>query len=337
MSVHLHLVVPDLFPPKELPPAIYAGLGVGALERVMARAEPQPPVAESLEEWLCAMFGVPNGEIAPVTLRAEGLTPGEAYWLRADPVHLEVRHDGTVLLPTAQMSADETRGLCASLNAHFSADGLELVAPHPERWYLRLPQAPAITTQPLSQVVGRNIGGSLPDGRDALRWHGMLNEMQMLLYSHPVNEAREARGELRVNSLWLWGGGHDVGTLCQPFSRVLTDNPLVKAFTTAANISHTALSGEERYCPAAGDGSALVVWDGLGSALQEGDLGKWRDELQRLEQRCFEPAVRALHDGRLDRITLDVLQGKASARFSLTRGAAWKFWRRGRLHRHAVM
>ena len=29
----------------------------------------------------------------------------------------------------------------------------------------------------------------------------------MLLHAHPVNEAREARGEPAVNSLWLWGAG----------------------------------------------------------------------------------------------------------------------------------
>ncbi len=29
----------------------------------------------------------------------------------------------------------------------------------------------------------------------------------MLLYTHPINAAREARGELAVNSFWLSGTG----------------------------------------------------------------------------------------------------------------------------------
>jgi len=43
-----------------------------------------------------------------------------------------------------------------------------------------------------------------PKGVEALHWHQLFNEIQMLLFSHPVNEAREVRGELPVNSVWLW-------------------------------------------------------------------------------------------------------------------------------------
>jgi hypothetical protein len=35
----------------------------------------------------------------------------------------------------------------------------------------------------------------------------LQNEMQMLLYTHPVNDARSARGVLPVNSFWLSGTG----------------------------------------------------------------------------------------------------------------------------------
>lgn len=335
MSAHFHVVIPDLFPPKELVPGVYAGLRVDALEKVVARAERQQPAAGSLEEWLCAMFGVENAGIAPVTLRAEGITPGASCWLRADPVHLEIRHDRTVLRP-APVRAEDAAQLCASLNAHFSRDGLELIAPHPERWYLRLEQAPLIATQPLSEVAGRDVRGRLPEGKDALRWHGILNEIEMLLYSHPVNAAREARGEWPVNSVWLWGGGRDAGALPRPFGYVVTDSTLAMAFAAAANVDHAAVSSEVPCCPV-GNGDVLVVWDGLRRALQADDLGSWRNELQRLEQCCIEPALSALRGGRLDRITLDVPQGQASARFALTRRAAWKFWRRGRLADHAAV
>jgi hypothetical protein len=35
----------------------------------------------------------------------------------------------------------------------------------------------------------------------------LQNEMQMLLYTHPLNDVREARRELPVNSFWLSGTG----------------------------------------------------------------------------------------------------------------------------------
>jgi len=37
-----------------------------------------------------------------------------------------------------------------------------------------------------------------------MRFRAQLNELQMQLHDHPLNQAREARGELPVNSLWLW-------------------------------------------------------------------------------------------------------------------------------------
>jgi len=78
---------------------------------------------------------------------------------------------------------------------------------HPDRWYLRLDSLPDISTLPLSQVAGRNVHGLLPGGKDAARWHQLFNEIQMLLFAHPLNEARETRGALPINSLWFWGGG----------------------------------------------------------------------------------------------------------------------------------
>ena len=35
----------------------------------------------------------------------------------------------------------------------------------------------------------------------------LQSEVQMLLYTHPINAARESRGELAVNSFWLSGTG----------------------------------------------------------------------------------------------------------------------------------
>ncbi|MFQ6707899.1 putative sulfate exporter family transporter, partial [Bordetella pertussis] len=37
-------------------------------------------------------------------------------------------------------------------------------------------------------------------------WRRLLNEIQMVWYEHPVNEARAARGAAPINALWLYGG-----------------------------------------------------------------------------------------------------------------------------------
>jgi hypothetical protein len=142
--------------------------------------------------------------IAPISAAYDGLPAG--FWMRADPVHLRLQRDQMLLSQTA-LSADEAVQFCSALNEYFAGQGMTFYAPHPQRWYVRLQCLPDMQTTPLSEVIGGNVRGALPRGNDGQHWHQLFNEMQMLLYSHALNEAREARGELPVNSLWLWGGG----------------------------------------------------------------------------------------------------------------------------------
>jgi hypothetical protein len=333
----VHLVVPDLFLPQQVAVEACAGLALPALETLLARAQPAPLLTESLEAWLCEAFGVADQAIAPVTLRADAVAPGAAYWLRADPVHLRLQRDQLILQPDVPLTADEAAQLCASLNTHFAADGLRFFVPHPQRWYLQLDAAPDMSTHPLAQVAGRNVHAHLPQGADALRWHGVLNEIQMLLFEHAVNQAREARGELPINSVWLWGGGYATGELARPCAKVYGDSDLASAFAQAAGIPHESLPDHATRCVASDDGDALIVWEGLRRALQHGDLHAWREGLQRFEQCCAEPLLGALRAGRIKRLTLDIPHAGAARRFVLTRGAVWKLWRRPKpLARYAV-
>ena len=59
----------------------------------------------------------------------------------------------------------------------------------------------ASTIAPLSAIAGRRIDGDLDGKPTAItRW---LNEVQMFLHLHPVNEARQMKGQPAINSLWL--------------------------------------------------------------------------------------------------------------------------------------
>lgn len=321
---NVQVVIPGLFLPQTVAGEACAGLPVPVLEVLLARARSEPLPPSSLETRLCELFGVADGAVAPVTLRAEGREPGKAYWLRADPVHLLIRRDQMIVQADVAPGADEAAALCASLNAHFAGDGLRFFAPHPQRWYLQRDAEPDMKTCPLSQVAGKDIRAYLPQGPDALRWHGVLNEIQMLFHDHAVNLAREARGELPVNSVWLWGGGREERQLARPCAEVWSDSGLADAFARAAGIPCAALPDDARACPDGGD--ALLVWEGLQRAILRGDLQAWRDSLRQFEQCCAVPLRDALRAGRIAQFTLDAPD--AGRRFVLTRGAAWKFWRR---------
>lgn len=331
------LVVPDLFLPKEIAADVCADLPLPALEKLLARAQPEPLSAESLEAWLCEAFGVDGQAIAPVTLHADGMEPGSSYWLRADPVHLRLQRDQLILQPDVPLSPDEAAQLCAGLNTHFTGDGLRFLAPHPQRWYLRLDAEPGMLTRPLAQVAGRNIHAHLPQGPNALRWHGVFNEIQMLFHEHAVNQAREERGELPVNSVWLWGGGQSVKPLLRPFAGVYGDSPLAAAFAQAAGIPSAALPDDVRDCAGEEEGEVLLVWEGLRRAIQCGDLHAWRASLQHFERCCVAPLMETLRAGRIARLTLDVPDSGIARRFVLTRGAAWKLWRRAKPFTHYAL
>jgi len=306
---------------------ICGGLRQPALGKILARSQPEILSAAFLEDWLCEAFSVADSAIAPVSLRADGIEPGAAYWLRADPVYLHIGHDQMTVQPLAAVSPEDASRLCESLNLHFAAEGLQFMAPNPQRWYLRLEREPAITTHSLSEVAGRDIRDYRPEGADALHWDSLLNEIQMMLFQHPVNQVREERGELMVNSLWLWGGGYAPEKLHQPCSRMFTDSTLAGAFAAVANVRHADLPDHAVQYISDREGKILVIWEGMQLALQHGDLGGWCDSLQRLEQYCMSPLFQALRSGLLEKITLDVVQKDTSRRFVLTRRAAWKFWR----------
>ncbi len=339
--MQVNLVVPDLFLPAEAAAEGYSGLRLPALKRLLARSKRAVLPMSMLETWLCAAFGAEA--VAPVTLMAEGGHPGAAYWLRADPVHLMLRGSEVVLHQVSSLTAEEAGQLCDSLNRHFADEGLHFSAPQPQHWYLRLEQAPLISTHPVAQVAGRDVRAFLPHGGDALQWHRLLNEIQMLLTAHPVNAAREARGDWLVNSIWPWGGGFAPEKLAQPCARVYTDSPLAAAFAQAAGMTPLPISASGAGWRAAETGIMLLVWDGLRHALQHGDLGEWRDSLQQFEDHCAAPLLSDLHRGRIGKITLDVLdeQGLHPApgarRFTLMRRGAWQFWRLpGRLESYAT-
>lgn len=327
MTEHCYLLIPDLLLPQEIATDAYVGLQIPTLERMLARAQPESLPVGTLEASLCTMFGVQGEAIAAVTLLAEGMQPGTSYWLRADPVHVQMQREQLILQPEVCLSESEAAQLCADLNGHFLIDGLNFFAPHPQRWYLRLDAPTDMVSYPPSQVGGRNLRAFMPHGKDALRWHQVFNEIQMLFFEHPVNQARVARGELPINSVWLWGGGVATEKLARPFARIVGDSPLVEAFAQATSIPYTALPLDAEQYSSGSEAEVLIVWDGLRRALQQGDLHAWRDSLQALEQSCAAPLWRALRSGHIARLTLDVMHGGMARRFVLTRNAVWKFWR----------
>jgi hypothetical protein len=305
--MHCSLFIPDFFSSTGAAPTNR----LAAAETLIARGRRKRRTAIAHEAWLFERFGVQRERdwpIAPYTLLADGGAPGAHFWMRADPVHLNVGRDSLALDgATLDLSGAETEAFATTLNRHFG-EALAFQTPRPERWYVRLAEAPALETTPPSTARGTAIGDKLPTGKDAMRFRSLLNEVQMLLHEHPVNAERETRGIPAVNSVWFWGGGELEALSTRPFSIVLAEDPLARGLALAAGIpAKTALSSLPE------DGKALVVIDAPCSADLERD---W-----------FAPLLAALEDGRIGMLSLYLGGVSSLLEVETVRSDLRYFWR----------
>jgi hypothetical protein len=336
--MNVHLVLPDLFWPHAPADAPYAGLDLAALERVFARGRRTAQPAATLEAWLAQRYDPAAADefpYAPYSALGDGLDPAAEAWLRADPCHLRLGTDQLVLADAATFDIDaaEADALVAALNAHFAPDGLTFLAARPDRWYVRLENVPAMTATPLAAARGRSIDPLLPRGADGRTWHARLNEVQMVLHTHPVNEARESRGAPPVNSVWPWGSGRLPDSAPRrPFARVRTADPLATGLAMASGAATYAPAPNARawLAEAPSEGVEAIIIDALRVPAAWGDAYEWRTRLESIERHWIAPLLDALREGRIGMLTLHAIGAGGSLQVETTRQDLRYFWRRPR-------
>jgi len=336
--MNCHLLVSDLFWPASAGNEPYSGLALPALETLLARGRGVRTAGASLERWLAAEYRLSDGlPLAPFSLRGDGGEPGGDCWMRADPVHLKLHGDRLILAEASRLAVtpDEAREFVAALNSHFAGEGISFIAPSPQRWYLRTANAPRLRTTPTAEAAGRSIEALLPDGDEGARWRRVINEAQMLLHQHACNEARERRGQLGVNSVWLWGPGRD-RSLTAPYHAVWADHPLAAGLARAGGATtHPLPASSASLLEARRGGTQLVVLSLPATAY--GDLADWRDAVARLERVWIAPLLSGLRDASLESVTLHGLGPDYGYTSSLTGRDRLRFWRvRRPLHAYAA-
>ena len=271
------------------------------LHRLLARADRVPHAATGIEARLFGLFGVtPEHDrdlpVAAVTRVIDLDARDSEWWLRADPVYLEAHRDRLVLRAGETLDRSEAEQLVAELGAFLAQDGCQLLAPHPQRWYLKPPTQADIATTAISDAIGRDIYPLLPRGPDQRRWRTRLSELQTLLHRSAVNATREAQGRLPVNSLWFWGSGRLPQLGPVNWSTVWADDPLTLGLARSAGHPSRPLPPEaEQVLAAAGPGNELVV---LGNPAERTNA-----TLHRIDD-WLDPLIEAVHRGALGSLTL---------------------------------
>lgn len=335
MASTLHLIVPGLLAlgrlghtdPALLQPA------APALAWLLARADDCAAPAAS-DDVLFEAFGVPvptatDGPVAAITHLADGGTVDDGWWLRADPVHLRPDLKGVWLADARILALEpaESQALVTAFNQTFAADGLQLDAPRPDRWYLRLPTDPGIRTCPLIDAIGHDIHPLLPHGPNERYWRTLLTEAQMLFYSHPVNQNREQHNQPLANGLWLWGGGRCPTSARAPAAGLYARDPLARGL---ARLAGTAIAPLPQHADdwleaAADEAASLVVLEDARYDTADGDPAAWVEHVAALDKTWFAACQRWLQTGQLQTLRLEPDNGR---RYELSSAARWRFWRR---------
>ena len=297
-----------------------------ALELLLARGRRENPASLTLEQWLHDAFDQPGDALAAgaLTFAAAGHDAGDAWWARADPVHLRLLRDRAVVVPgeALEITREEADELAGALNRHF-ADTAKFHTLGPRRWAVRLKSEETFLDSPALAAAGRDVASAR--GSEAL-----LTEIQMLLHAHPVNEAREARGEPAVNSLWLWGGGRMPPSASGPWRSLAADDPSALGLARAAGMPRRELPGSAAAWldSLPEDGRHLAVLDGVRAAAALEQHAEHEEGVEALERDWFSPLLAALRAGRIGMVTVRVPAPGAS--FETVRGDLRRLWRRPR-------
>lgn len=215
--------------------------------------------------------------------------PPDSCLLHADPVTLHPDMDRLLLFGFEESGIDATEAasFVDAFNSHFAEDGLKLHAPRPQRWYLSLDASPHIRTHPLSDVLGRNIDPFLPTGPQAMEWHKLFTEIQMLFHGLSVNPEREARGQQPVNGLWFSGAGSLPEPKGRHFAQVIGEGPLLRGIgqLTATTVLQPVQEEARGWSSWSGEGSQLIVLQQPFSAVVKADPVSWLAAVEQVEEK----------------------------------------------------
>lgn len=339
----LTLLVPGLLGPwpLQLHRDLVSGLSAPNLVAILNRSSPLPKESEvaasSVEELLLSTVfpdcvGSGDWPFAALSYSSDLGTVPKDWVMRCDPVHLRPDLGSAYLSPGAELDLEmeDAIRLVVVLNQHLAEDGLVIEIGAADRWYLTLSHPPEVRTAPPSLIAGRGVGLFLPEETGELIWRRRFNELQMVLHDTDVNEERESRGGLPVNSVWFWGAGKlPASRPREPvYDNVWSDNAVAGGLNVLGWQSGSPLPSNPRaWLELLEPGHHLVLIEDAHRAVLSNDVESWRQSLADIDVQWM--AALENQRGSL-RVELRTELVATSRGMTLKRRRPLSRWRRGR-------
>ncbi len=257
---------------------------------------PKADVVSSTNAWqACAqLLNLPAFPFAQVLAVNSGLD-AKQHWLLLTPTAIQPEHRGIYLLgeKSLQLSADERTHLLNELNAWLKEDGLQLQTTQSEHWLLALPHKTDVHTTPYSQVIGCDAMTVMPTGNDALYWQAKLTEWQMFLQRSFVNQQRQAKQQVLIQALHLWGESVAKLPHSTRIKAVYTDNEAIARWITlcAGGINAYPLDALAACC----DDEVMVIAAQAESHWAYGEFDAWCQYWQHLDALFSQSATHVIY------------------------------------------
>jgi hypothetical protein len=132
-----------------------------------------------------------------------------AAWAWLTPCHWQVNADHVRMAAPAdtQISDEESITLMEAMRAYFAEDCITLHGLLQGNWLASGEVFRNLPTASLARASGGSVDHWIARDAQAAPLRRLQNEMQMLVYSHPVNDTRTAQRLLPINSFWISGTG----------------------------------------------------------------------------------------------------------------------------------
>lgn len=300
------------------------------LEKMLSRAErvkKNSPI-QSDEANFFEFFNLDTSHtdlpLAALSLLAEGGTPGTDCWMRLDPVCLQADRVDAVLIAHEELSLSdaEADALIDSIRPFLEEWSMEIHRTTAHHWYLRLHESMELSTIPLHQAKGQAITQYMPTGQEHLKWHRLMNEVQMLWHSHPVNQQRELQGLMQVNSVWPWGCGVLPHKAMPELNCIYSDDVVVQGLAKLHTITRCELNS---FLQSEVQEKQLLVdlfWREL---QQQQDVTAWFDALHQWESTVLSRINQILRQNKNLRVIFDLADGY---QYKVTHKTMRRWWRR---------